>query len=154
MSPKQKRIFFSKSELQDVLRKTPGVGDVKELETSRGTTYTGSPYTVSFTPLQMRSYSHLGIIHRQMANTETYWRYLKPDPDPDDVALDFFKVLPDSEKIKLKKQRELFTHSVGYIDAQGRFIGSYRFGVPIRSLSSPSSSYGKLQSRGWIWNAA
>ena len=127
MSPRPKRVVFRKSELHDVLRKVPGVTHVSGLNAPRGNSYTGEPATYHFTPIQTRSYSHLGIIHRQMANSEPLWRGSKQPSDPDDVMIDLLKVLSTTERSELKRERDIFTHAVGFVDEHGNFIGTYRY---------------------------
>ena len=114
--------------MRDVLSKIPGTTHVGKIGASRGKPQTGEAATYHFTPIQARSYSDIGIIHRHMANYEPLWRGSKQPSDPDDVLIDLLKVLPATERAELKRERDIFTHGYGVVDKNGNFIGIYRYG--------------------------
>ena len=120
MSPKRKRETITKSALMNLMSNAPEVEEVHEVTTSSKPVESEDRVTYQPTPMQLRSYVHLGIIHRTMANTEMLWRGTKPPQDSDDVLIDFLHTLPVAEREQLKKERDLFTHGRGSVDPGGR----------------------------------
>lgn len=132
MSPRPKRETITKSALIDLMSNAPGVEKVNEITTSSNPVENMDRVAYQPTPMQLRSYVHLGIIHRTMANTEMLWRGTKPPQDGDDVLIDFLHTYSAAKRKELKDERDLFAHGRGSVDPSGRLklVHPYKENMP------------------------